>query len=78
MRLCQYSNLLGKPGQGAHAIQVGGVAVVDVLLTVVGAWLLAKGFQWNFWLTLGGLFILGIFLHWLFCVSTTVNKWLGL
>ncbi len=74
MRLCQYRDLLGKPGQGIHSIQIGGIAVVDVAMTFLLAWLVAWLFNINFWWTLLGLFLLGIFLHWLFCVPTTVNK----
>jgi len=78
MRLCQFKNLFGVPKEGLHSIRIFNIAIVDVILTVIGAYLLSRYFEWNFWYTLGGLFILGIFLHWLFCVDTTINLFLGL
>jgi len=51
---------------------------------VVGLFLLA-GLSWwlmdasrPYWLHVLAWFLLGIFLHWLFCVPTTINRWLGL
>lgn len=78
MRLCKYRNLLGKPGQGIHSFQIGGIAVTDVILTVLGAILIAWLSKANFFWVLLGLFGLGVALHWLFCVPTTMNKMLGL
>ena len=71
---CKYKDALGKPKHGVHAYRFFGVAIVDVLMTVVGAGLLAWGFGWSFWVTLGGLFVLGIVLHRLFCVRTTLDQ----
>jgi len=71
--LCKYKNALGIPGKGVHT-HLFGVAIMDVLMTIVGAFLLSYFFKWNFIITLVVLFILGILLHRLFCVSTTVDK----
>jgi hypothetical protein len=46
------------------------------LLTVLAAWGIAWFFSWNFGWTLFGLFLLGIVLHRLFCVRTTIDKFL--
>ena len=78
MGLCKYRNLLGKPGKGAHSIRLFNIAIVDVLLTVLAAFLLAKLLNVSFILTLILLFVLAILVHWIFCVKTTVNKFLGL
>ena len=78
MRLCQYRDLLGKPGQGIHSFRVFGIAVADVVSTVFGAGLITWATGTNFFLALLGLFVLGVLLHWLFCVPTTVNRMLGL
>lgn len=74
MNLCQYKNILGKVGEGAHSLRFMGVAIVDVLLTILGSYLLSSIFHWNFWITLIVVFILGIILHRVFCVRTTIDK----
>jgi len=71
---CSYKNLFGSPGTGLHSYRLGGLAIVDVLLTILVAGLVSFYMEWPFWPTLGGLFLLGIALHWLFCVRTTVDK----
>ena len=53
---------------------IGGIAIVDVILTLLGAWLIARSTGWNLGYTTLGLFILGIILHHVFCVQTTVSK----
>ncbi len=74
MNLCQYKDIFGKPGEGAHSYRIANVAVVDVLFTVIGAYLIAKLFKLKFLKTLIVLFILGIIAHKVFCVKTTVNN----
>jgi hypothetical protein len=72
--LCKYKNALGEPGKGIHSYRLFGVAVADVIMTLIGALILAYLFNWSFIYTAVGLFILGIILHRLFCVRTTVDK----
>ena len=74
MNLCKYKNILGKPGKGVHSIQIHGIAVVDVLLTVLAALLFSFLWKTTFLYTLIVLFILGIIAHRIFCVRTTVDK----
>ncbi len=79
--LCRYKDALGVPGRGAHAWRVGGVAAVDVILTVLAAAVIAWVADWverpvNFWYVLGGLLIAGVVAHRLFCVRTAVDRWL--
>lgn len=78
MRLCKYKDALGVPGKGVHSIRFAGVAIVDVIMTVVGAFMISSVYGWPFVNVTGILFLLGIFLHWLFCVPTTIGKALGL
>jgi hypothetical protein len=69
--LCKYRDALGVPGTGAHSIRIGNVAIVDVGLTLVGAYVISRtSFAW----TAVGLFLLGIIMHRMFCVRTTVDK----
>ena len=74
--LCRYKNIFGKPGTGVHSYRIFNIAIVDVLLTILSAILIAYFFKISFIKTAIVLFILGIFLHRIFCVRTTVDKWL--
>lgn len=70
MTLCQYKNALGKPDEGIH-FHVFGVAIIDVIFTIIGAYILSGLFNQSFIYVLIGLFLLGTFLHLLFCVDTS-------
>ena len=72
--LCKYRNALGVPGKGAHSIRLGGVAVVDVIMTLVGAYIISYYARTSFAWTAAGFFLLGIILHRIFCVRTTIDK----
>ena len=71
--LCSYKNLFGAPDTGAHSIRFMGLAVVDVALTILAGLLIAWFFEWPTLYVVGAVFLLGIFLHWLFCVRTTID-----
>jgi len=74
MSLCKYKDALGVPNQGIHSYRLFGVAIADVLMTIVGAFIISFVFRVKFITTLIVLFLLGIFLHRIFCVRTTVDK----
>ena len=76
--LCQYRDALGQPGKGIHSYRIANIAVADVLMTIVAAYLIQQTVspRTPFWLVLGALFLLGVALHRLFCVRTTVDRWL--
>ena len=74
MDLCKYKNALGVPGKGIHSYRFFNVAIIDVIMTIVGAYVISYFYGYNFINTLLFLFILGIILHRLFCVKTTVDK----
>jgi fatty acid desaturase len=74
--LCQYKNMFGEPNTGVHSYRVLNLAITDVSMTIVGALLLAYFFKWNMVYTVAGAFLFGIVLHRLFCVRTTVDKFL--
>jgi hypothetical protein len=73
---CPYRDILGRVGTGAHSYRVFDFAIVDILLTILGAYLIQRFLlpTFSFALVLLGLFLLGIVLHRLFCVRTTVDK----
>lgn len=72
--LCKYKDLLGKPDQGIHQYRIFNIAIVDVIFTIIGAFIISYLFKTNFLVTLLILFLLGIILHRLFCVKTTIDK----
>jgi hypothetical protein len=74
MSLCQYKHALGIPKQGIHSYRFFGVAIMDVLMTIAGAWILSYVYKMSFIKTALFLFVLGIILHRLFCVRTTIDK----
>lgn len=74
MSLCKYKNALGEPNKGIHSYRFMGVAIMDVIMTILAAYLISIFFKYNFIYTTIVLFILGIILHRLFCVRTTVDK----
>lgn len=74
MDLCKYKNILGVPGQGPHSFKIFNISIVDVLLTFVAAYIISFLFRLSFLWTTLVLFLLGIFLHRIFCVRTTIDK----
>jgi len=69
-----YSEIFGKPKQGVHSYRILDLAIADIIMTIIGAIIISLIFKINFFLTLIFLFLLGIVLHRLFCVNTTINK----
>ena len=74
MNLCKYKNALGTPGKGIHSYRLFGVAIADVIMTIIASFFISYFFKVSFIYTCISLFILGILLHRLFCVRTTVDK----
>lgn len=73
--LCAYRDMFGKVGEGAHSYRVANIAIVDVIFTVLGAFLIHYFFpSYHTIYILIVLFLLGIILHRLFCVKTTVDR----
>lgn len=80
MSLCKYSSIFQKPHEGVHSIRIFNIAVVDTVLTIIAAYFLYiminKLFNMNisYYIYLIILFIMGIIMHRLFCVRTTIDK----
>jgi hypothetical protein len=72
--LCKYKDIFGKPNQGAHSYRIFNIAIVDVLLTILVAYILSIFTGYKFIYTLIFMFILGIISHRIFCVRTTIDK----
>ena len=86
--LCAYRNTLGAPGAGLHRYRVFGMAAVDLVLTLLMALVLWELYH-RYWqggkrtalslvVIIVGLFVIGEFAHWLFCVNTAVLRFLKL
>lgn len=76
MNLCKYKDIFGKPNTGVHSYRIFNIAIVDVLLTILVAFIIARLLKKPFWIVLLILFLLGIILHHLFCVRTTIDKYI--
>ena len=83
MSLCKYKNIFGEINTGIHSIRVFDIAIFDVLSTIIGAIvihqiiiisILDMGNTIKLWMVVLSLSILGIILHRLFCVRTTIDK----
>lgn len=74
---CKYKDIFGKVGEGPHSYRLFNIAVVDVIFTILGAFVIYLFYpQYSFLYILAILFISGIIMHRLFCVRTTVDKFL--
>lgn len=74
MRLCKYKDAFGKPGEGIHRLRIFGLGLIDVVTTLLGAYLISYFSGVSLVYVIPGTFILGIVLHRIFCVRTTVDK----
>ena len=77
--LCKYSTIFGIPGKGLHKYRIFNIAIVDVLLSILLATVIYYLFRYldykvKFCYILIFVFLLGIILHRVFCVKTTIDK----
>jgi uncharacterized membrane protein YcaP (DUF421 family) len=72
----QYSDIFGQPKTGFHSLRVFDIAVNDLFGTILVSGILSYTLKFNFLVVLIVLLILGIIFHRLFCVNTTINKWI--
>ena len=73
--LCKYKNIFGKVDEGIHSYRIFNIAIIDVILTFLLAFIIQLLLpKYNYYHILILLFILGIILHRMFCVRTTIDK----
>ncbi len=77
MDYCKHSNIFGEPEKGLHSYRVLNIAIIDVLVTIIISYIIHYYTKVSFAYILLFLFILSIILHKIFCVKTTVNKFLS-
>ena len=73
--LCKYSTIFGEVGKGIHSVRIFNIAVIDLFLTLLGAFFLHLLIKKSNYVVIL-LFLVGcsIALHRLFCVRTTIDK----
>lgn len=74
MNLCKYKDAFGKPGEGIHRFRIFNIGVIDVLATLLFAYVIAYFSSVSLVYVMPFVFIFGIVLHRLFCVRTTIDK----
>lgn len=72
--LCKYKHIFGVENTGVHQYRLFGIAVVDLIATILGVAIIYYFTGFNFWILLFIAILSGIVLHRLFCVNTTINK----
>lgn len=75
--LCKYKNIFGVPGQGFHSMRLLDVAMFDYVGTILLAVIVSKFTKIPLVLSTILMFVLGLVLHWVFCVPTSALKFLG-
>ena len=73
----RFKNALGEANKGVHQYKVLNTAIVDYILTLLGAFALTYFSDIPLVLTTVGLFIMGMFLHILFGVNTDALQYLN-
>ncbi len=72
---CKYKNMFGKVDTGIHSYRICNIAIVDVIFTILAAYLI---YYFNptycFFGILLLLFLASIICHRIFCVRTTIDK----
>jgi hypothetical protein len=66
----KYQNIFGEPNTGVHSIRLFDFAIVDIIMTFIGAFFISIYINVNLWLLFIFIFLLGQIFHILFCVKT--------
>ena len=74
LSLCPYKYLFGEPNKGIHKYRLFDISIFDVIVTILIAFFFSEYFKINFYEITIALFLLGIIIHRIFCIKTTVDK----
>jgi hypothetical protein len=74
--LCRFKDLFGKPNTGIRKYRIFNIAIMDTVIVIIFGILISEATKISLGWTLGGLFILGIIVHRMFCVRTGVDRML--
>ena len=72
--LCPYKYFFGEPKKGVHEYRIFDIAMVDLLSTFLVSYLLSQYFNKDFYEVTIALLLLGIIMHRIFCMRTTIDK----
>ena len=75
--LSQFKNIFGEPGKGLHQYKFKGTAIIDYLLTILGAFIITYYTDIPLVITTISLLLLGIFFHYLFGIRSQVLRYFG-
>ena len=76
MSLCKYKDAFGKPGEGIHRIRIFGLGLIDVVTTLLGAYLISYFSGVSLVYVIPAVLVLGVIVHRIFCVRTKVDRML--
>jgi hypothetical protein len=76
--LAKYKNIFGEPGKhtGMRKYRIFDIAILDTMVVFIFAYILSFVDRLSFLYNVIILFILGVISHRIFCVRTTVDKFL--
>ena len=80
--LCKYKDIFGKPNTGLHKYRIYNIAVIDVIATLLLAYIIQNFLlkKFNYKIEYIKLFtilvILSVLIHKIFCVNTTLTNFL--
>lgn len=72
--LSDLSNIFGAPGTGIHSVRLGGIAIIDVVLSLVLALCITLATGQNMIKVSLCVFLAGVAFHRLFNVKTTLDR----
>jgi hypothetical protein len=74
--LYKYRHIFGKENEGVHSYRLFGIAIIDLVMTIIFAFIISYNLNHNFIVIFILLMLLAIGLHYIFGVNTTINKFL--
>lgn len=74
MNFCEYKNILGEPNTGIHSYRILNIAIFDFIITLLICIIISYLCNFSILLTCIIVFGLGIIIHRLFCVRSTIDK----
>ena len=74
INLCKYKNIFGEPKHGIHSYRIFNIAIIDIGLTTYVSYLIAKHYSINVIYVFLIVMLISLIMHKLFCVDTTLTK----
>lgn len=78
IKSCKIGEILkpyfGETNAGIHSYRIFNIAIMDVIASIIGAIIISFTFNIKLYHSIIGVFLMGIILHRIFCVPTTIDK----